>query len=117
MAGETETGGRGDTESGGRGDGELMQFEREELSDSESPGLPLSASPRPSDSPVSDIVKAAILSTGYENALKSESTDEADARLENLQELEDEGEVYESIEDIWPDYPSQEDFMFNEDEY
>lgn len=37
--------------------------------------------------------------------------------VENLQELEDEGEVYESIEDIWPDYPSQEDFMFNEDEY
>ena len=27
------------------------------------------------------------------------------------------GEVYESIEDIWPDYPSQEDFLFNEDEY
>jgi len=25
--------------------------------------------------------------------------------------------VYESIEDIWPDYPSHEDFMFNEDEY
>ena len=26
--------------------------------------------------------------------------------VENLQELEDEGgEVYESIEDIWPDYP------------
>jgi hypothetical protein len=37
--------------------------------------------------------------------------------VENLQELEDEGEVYESIEDIWPDYPSNEDFMFNEDEY
>jgi hypothetical protein len=38
--------------------------------------------------------------------------------VENLQELDDEGtEVYESIEDIWPDYPSQEDFMFNEDEY
>ena len=37
--------------------------------------------------------------------------------VENLQELEDEGEVYESIEDIWPDYPSQEDFFFNEDEY
>ena len=40
-----------------------------------------------SDSPVSDIVKAAILDTGYENALKAEKTDEADARLENLQEL------------------------------
>ena len=37
--------------------------------------------------PVSDIVKAAILNTGYEHALKSEQTDEADARIENLQEL------------------------------
>jgi DNA helicase-2/ATP-dependent DNA helicase PcrA len=38
-------------------------------------------------SPVSDIVKAAILDTGYEDTLKSEKTDEAEARLENLQEL------------------------------
>ena len=37
--------------------------------------------------------------------------------IENLQEMEDEGEIYESIEDIWPDYPSKEDFLFNEDEY
>lgn len=37
--------------------------------------------------------------------------------IENLQELEDDGEIYESIEDIWPDYPSKEDFLFNEDEY
>ena len=37
--------------------------------------------------------------------------------LENLQELEDEGDVYDSIEDIWPDYPTKEDFLFNEDEY
>ena len=37
--------------------------------------------------------------------------------IENLQEMEDEGEIYESIEDIWPDYPSKEDFFFNEDEY
>ncbi len=36
---------------------------------------------------VSGIVKAAILDTGYENALKGEKTDEAEARLENLQEL------------------------------
>jgi len=40
-----------------------------------------------SDSPVSDIVRAAILDTGYETALRSEKTDEADGRLENLQEL------------------------------
>ena len=37
--------------------------------------------------------------------------------VENLQEIEDEGDVYESIEDIWPDYPTKEDFLFNEDEY
>lgn len=30
--------------------------------------------------------------------------------IENLQEMEDEDEIYESIEDIWPDYPSKEDF-------
>ncbi|HYX27895.1 MAG TPA: 3'-5' exonuclease, partial [Pyrinomonadaceae bacterium] len=40
-----------------------------------------------STSPVSDLVKAAILDTGYENALKSEASDEAEGRLENLQEL------------------------------
>ena len=37
--------------------------------------------------------------------------------IENLQEIEDEGDVYESMEDIWPDYPSKGDFLFNEDEY
>ena len=40
-----------------------------------------------STSPVSDLVKAAIFDTGYENALKSENSDEAEGRLENLQEL------------------------------
>ena len=37
--------------------------------------------------------------------------------IENLEDLEDDGEVYESIEEIWPDYPSKEDFFFNEEEY
>lgn len=39
--------------------------------------------------------------------------------IENLQELEDdEEEVYESILDILPDYPTNdEDFFFNEEEY
>ncbi|HMV14938.1 MAG: DUF2795 domain-containing protein [Chitinophagales bacterium] len=37
--------------------------------------------------------------------------------IENLQELEDDEELYESIEDIWPEYPTKEDFLFNEDEY
>ena len=37
--------------------------------------------------PVSDVVRAAIIETGYENSLRSERTDEAEGRLENLQEL------------------------------
>ena len=37
--------------------------------------------------------------------------------IENLQELDEENEVYESIEDIWPDYPTKEDFFWNEEEY
>ena len=37
--------------------------------------------------------------------------------VENLQELSIEGEIYESIEEIWPDYPTKEDFFFKEDVY
>ncbi|HKG58505.1 MAG TPA: UvrD-helicase domain-containing protein [Pyrinomonadaceae bacterium] len=37
--------------------------------------------------PVSDVVRAAILETGYEMSLRGERTDEAEGRLENLQEL------------------------------
>jgi len=49
-----------------------------------------------SDSPVSDIVKAAIFETGYEAALKAEKTEEAEARLENLQELVNAAVDYDS---------------------
>ncbi|MCK4360482.1 MAG: DUF2795 domain-containing protein [Bacteroidales bacterium] len=37
--------------------------------------------------------------------------------IENLREIEDEGEAYDKIEDLWPDYPTREDFFFHEDEY
>ena len=37
--------------------------------------------------------------------------------IENLQEIEDYEEMYESIEDLWPDYPTKEDFFFDEEEY
>ena len=47
-------------------------------------------------------------------AIRSGAPDEV---IENLEEIEDEGDVYESIDEIWPDYPSSEDFLFNEDEY
>ena len=38
--------------------------------------------------------------------------------IENLQELEDDEELYDNIEDIWPDYPTEEDFFyFDDDDY
>ncbi len=37
--------------------------------------------------------------------------------VENLQSMEDEGDTYESIEEVWPDYPSSDDFLWNEEEY
>ena len=38
--------------------------------------------------------------------------------VENLKSMEEEGgEIYESIEEIWPDYPTEEDYLWNEDEY
>ena len=40
-----------------------------------------------SDSPVSDVVKAANTDSGYEGALTAENNEEAEARLENLREL------------------------------
>ena len=40
-----------------------------------------------SKEPVSEVVRAAIIETGYEVSLRSERTDEAEGRLENLQEL------------------------------
>ena len=39
--------------------------------------------------------------------------------VENLKELveEEPGIQWETIEDIWPDYPTKDDFFFNEEEY
>ena len=37
--------------------------------------------------------------------------------VENLQAAEDEGEVYESMEELWTDYPTDDDFLWNEEEY
>lgn len=38
--------------------------------------------------------------------------------IENLQELEETDEPFESMEDIWPDYPTEADFFFgDESEY
>ena len=37
--------------------------------------------------------------------------------VENLQAIDYEGDSYDSIEEIWPDYPTDEDYLWNEDEY
>ncbi|HEX3560827.1 MAG TPA: UvrD-helicase domain-containing protein [Pyrinomonadaceae bacterium] len=46
----------------------------------------------------SEVVKAAILDTGYGDALKAENTEEAESRLENLQELVNAAVDYDSEE-------------------
>ena len=35
--------------------------------------------------------------------------------IENLKEIEDEGEQYDRIEDIWPDYPTDGDFFYEDE--
>ncbi len=37
--------------------------------------------------------------------------------IESLQQLEEDSTPYENIEEVWPDYPTKEDFFFDEDEY
>lgn len=34
--------------------------------------------------------------------------------VDNLQAMEDDGEPYESIEEVWPDYPTGDDFYYEE---
>ncbi len=36
--------------------------------------------------------------------------------MDNLRLTEDDGEPYESIEELWPDYPTADDDFFYEDE-
>lgn len=60
-------------------------------------------------------------------ATKSELIDYAersglsDEVIENLRDIptsdDDEVEVFESMRDIWPEFPDKDDYLFNEDEY
>ncbi|HYM20797.1 MAG TPA: DUF2795 domain-containing protein [Candidatus Kapabacteria bacterium] len=38
------------------------------------------------------------------------------AVIKNLQEIEDQDEVFESIEEVWPDYSSETDEFYYDDE-
>ena len=53
-----------------------------------------------SDRKVSDVVIAAIDDTGYSLALRSENSDEAEARLENLEELVNASVDYDKSDDL-----------------
>ncbi len=35
--------------------------------------------------------------------------------IENLRDLPDDDTIYESIEDVWPDYPTRDEFLFDEE--
>ncbi len=66
---------------------------------------------------------AATLEDAPWPASKEELIDYADRTgapeevIQNLEEIEDDGEPYESIEEVWPDYPTHnEDFYFEDDE-
>ena len=66
---------------------------------------------------------AATLEDAPWPATKDELIDYADRTgapyevIQNLEEMEDDGEPYENIEEVWPDYPTQnEDFYFEDDE-
>ena len=37
--------------------------------------------------------------------------------IQAIEEPEEEEVTYDSIKDIWPDYPVEEDYLWNEDEY
>ena len=50
-------------------------------------------------------------------AQRSGAPMEVEENLRLLEEQNGESANYESIEEIWPDYPTKEDFLFNEDEY
>ncbi|NTW56177.1 MAG: DUF2795 domain-containing protein [Chlorobiaceae bacterium] len=36
--------------------------------------------------------------------------------IDNLNDLPESDELYESIEEIWPDYPTDEDFIYGDEE-
>ena len=66
---------------------------------------------------------AATLEDAPWPATKDELIDYADRTgapaevIQNLEEMEDDGAPYESIEEVWPDYPTHnEDFYFEDDE-
>ena len=66
---------------------------------------------------------AATLEDAPWPATKDELIDYADRTgapyevIQNLEEIEDDGEPYESIQEVWPDFPTHNaDFYYSEDD-
>lgn len=101
-----------------------MQPHRKALARADAVRLPARSISSQRNSPIMywTLELAAYLEDAPWPATKDELIDYCDrtgAPLEvkqNLMELEDDGEPYESIEEIWPDYPTGNEDFYYEDE-
>ncbi len=67
--------------------------------------------------PISELVKAAVIDTGYERMLKEEHTDEAEARLLNLEELVNAAAESETRQETLRDFLDHAALVSDTDQY
>ncbi len=67
--------------------------------------------------PLTEVVKAAVIDTGYERMLKEEQTDEAEARLLNLEELVNAAAESEKREETLRDFLDHAALVSDTDQY
>ena len=67
--------------------------------------------------PVSEVVKAAVIDTGYERMLKEENTEEAEARLLNLEELVNAAVETEQMNETLRDFLDHAALVSDTDDY
>ncbi|MGH9841033.1 MAG: ATP-dependent helicase [Blastocatellia bacterium] len=67
--------------------------------------------------PLTEVVKAAVMDTGYERMLKEEQTDEAEARLLNLEELVNAAAESEKREETLRDFLDHAALVSDTDQY
>ncbi|HMY70970.1 MAG TPA: 3'-5' exonuclease, partial [Blastocatellia bacterium] len=70
-----------------------------------------------SAAPISEIVKAAVLDTGYERMLKEENTEEAEGRLLNLEELVNAAAESETRQETLRDFLDHAALVSDTDQY
>ncbi|MFK7972590.1 MAG: DUF2795 domain-containing protein [Bacteroidia bacterium] len=55
--------------------------------------------------------------TKFELMDYAERTGAPQELVDNLESIQEDDHTFENIEELWPDYPTKDDFLFNEDEY